>query len=720
LNLDQSIGESSSAGRIVAHQVNIDWSDLEGSKPFASYPVEQRSQLVGRDHELSILEKAFRRRPLSNLYVVGQRRVGKTSLIRVLTNELRRGAPGLHVAIVEAGAFRDKTGPTIGALGRGLAERLIRSVDLKDEVAMPDFDQSLAPLTEVVEQILEWDSELNILFVIDEFDEIPPEAYRRGGPGDAMFLPIRSLAQKPNVGWLLVGGEKMQFVQDEQSVRLNTFDDIRLDYLQATGNHGSGLALGFADLVRQPLPEGFMIEDAAVRSVFRESAGNPHFAKAICTVFFSRAVSNRDAVITDSEIEEANALAARENNVELFAHFWEDGIFGTDEEVRRAELERREFLTGLAQLLRMGAPLTQDRLRQAALDRGVETHNGDRLRTEFVQRGILEDRGEQFDIHVPLFKRWLEAEGIYKLPPKGIAAETSRQMGQLDKELRVTSEEVRKLVRRWEKFEYKGQRRSRDDVEHWLEQFDLPQERRLAFRFLERLQVLTDDQIYKGLRSLQRIVAHDASLRLKQGQRVLSHLYVSPVGAPGSSGNAYAYTYRQANNIRTNNVVEPGRLIDLLLNRHDIKAVVLIDDFVGSGQTAIKAIELLAKRVDELRARPEVSWFLFAVTGLENATSAIAESAPGRKLGLRVEFAHPLLAASLPLDGDSTVFAAEEREQFRTLLTKYGKRISARRPLGFGEFAAPVVLPDNCPNNAPPILWSDGGNWKPLFPRTPS
>jgi hypothetical protein len=720
VNLDHSIAKSEGKGSLHAHEVHIDWEALEGSEPFAPYPVELKSELVGRDSELASLEIAFARRPLANLYVTGQRRVGKTSLIRVLQSQLRQGQSSVHIATVEAGEVLDGGNrSTIGSLGRKLAQRLIQSVDLQSEISVPDFEDSLAPLTEVVEQIFEWDSSLNVLFVIDEFDELPQESYRRDGPGDALFVPMRSLAQRPNVGWLLVGGEKMPFIRDEQAARLNTFREMSLDYLQLTESN-SGLVLGFADLVRRPLPDGFNVDDTAVRAIFRESAGNPHFAKELCTAFFSRAVANRDAVISETEIDDAVAIAARERDVELFAHFWEDGIFGLDDERRRSELDRREFLMGLAVLLRAGTGATAERLRQATSDRGLAPRDSDRLRAEFVRRGILEDHGDVLAAHVPLFQRWLELEGIYKLPPKGIAEVMGREIADADRGLKVSAREIRTLVDRWKGFSYRGQRIGRENVEEWLDQFDLPRERRLAFRFLERLEVVDEAHVYKGLRSLQRVVAHDASLQLKKGQRLLDHIYVSAIGSQGSSGSAYAYSYRQANNIKAANIIPTTNLIERLLVNHDVSAVVLIDDFLGTGGTAIKAIEPIARRIDELRARRDVNWFLFAVSGLPGGAKKVTDSVAGSKLGLRVELSHPILDVDAPLGAASTVFTSDERQEFRTMLTKYGKRIGAKWPLGFGNAAAPIVLPDNCPNNAPPILWSDQGDWRPLFPRTPA
>jgi hypothetical protein len=716
INLDHTVGTDEYVATYRAHEVHIDWNVLEAEQPFSPYPVQDAAHLVGRERQLDTLKNHYLSRPLANLYVTGQRRIGKTSLVWVLVDELR-GTPNLVVAKVEIGEVRGSTGQaTIGTLGRKLAERILEGAGLQSEMPLPEFTDSLAPLTDVVDSVLAWDDDMSFIFVIDEFDELPHDTYERNGPGDALFVPLRSLAQKPNVGWLLVGGERMPFIRDEQAARLNTFHELSLDHLSL----GDVSGRGFGDLVRRPLPSEFSVDEAAIRLVFEESGGNPHFAKEICSVLFTQATARRDALIGAPEMTAATEQAARVLDVELFAHYWEDGIFERDERRRRRELQRRTFLTACAEALRTSGGLQDQRVRGAAESRGLSVAEIDRLRTEFVSRGILkEERPDRLTVGVPFFKRWLEAEGIYRLPPKGIAEQDQERTVTEDARLEVSSHEVRSLVRRWENFKYRGEPVGRDQVERWLAQFELPAERRLAFRMLERLRLVNDAQVFTGFRQLQRLVARESKVRLARGQKALSHLFVSPLGKVGGSGHQFAYTYRQANNIRSQNMIDPERLIDRLTSRPDVKTVVLVDDFIGSGKTAIKALTPIAERVGEMKSRPAVTWFLFAVTGLPAGVEAVADSEPGRALALQVELSHTLTQADMLFSSRSTVYQdPDERSRAREMLQRYAKRIGARWPLGFGGHAAPIVFPDNCPNNAPAVLWADSNDWTPLFLRT--
>jgi hypothetical protein len=41
-------------------------------------------------------------------------------------------------------------------------------------------------------------------------------------------------------------------------------------------------------------------------------------------------------------------------------------------------------------------------------------------------------------------------------------------------------------------------------------------------------------------------------------------------------------------------------------------------------------------------------------------------------------------------------------------------------PYGYGDRLSLLVFSHKCPNNAPPILWSSGREWKPVFPPNPA
>lgn len=717
-NPDHSLGAETVSVHVPAQAGDIDWRSIVGAQPFAPYPVEDAMDLIGRGQLLKALELRFQSAPLGNMYITGQRRVGKTSLVRVLVQQLKALNVHLLVANVEMGEVRDEHGPaTVRRLGTILARKLIHAADATDVIDVPSFEGSLAPLNEVIDQIRDLDERLAFLMVIDEFDELPDEMIRRNGPGDALFLPMRSLAQKPYVGWILVGGERMPYVRDEQATRLNNFDETKVDYLAFVedGTRSDDGTSNFSALVRHPLPDGLDATDEAIGQIHAMTLGNPHFAKALCAEMYRDAVRRRDALIQRRDVDNAASVIAARSDVELFAHFWEDGIFSNDaDDRRRIELDRRHLLVAAAEGLRSGHS-EPARVTATAEGFGLTRITTARTLTDLLRRGVLTDRAGHIETTVPLFGAWLEDEGAYQLAPRGIAERAEEAFRAADEAAAVSGSEVSRLLSQWQGFKFRGESISRDAVFRWLKQFGPPVDQRLMLRLLERCRTITEAEILEGLRRLNRLISHEGVIALEKGQRTLTHVVVAGVGEVGASGQAIAYKYRQANNIRQRNVLSVDAIGPRLKQDGTIRAVVLVDDFIGSGKTVAETLE----RVGD-GGRPDVQFFVFAVSGLPEALVELEQTARATELRLRVEVAHPLTPTQRPFASDSTVYKTDdERARAEYLVREFGSCLAPRMPMGFGQQAALVTFPDNCPNNAPPILWSDTDGWHPLFPRTP-
>lgn len=716
-NPDHSLGSEDFQVTVLAQPAGIDWDSVVGLQPFAPYPVENAMALVGRGQLLKQLELQFASIPLGNMYVTGQRRVGKTSLVRVLTQQLKQINAHLLVASVEMGEVRQEGGKdTISELGVALARKLIEAANASGAVDPPRFNGSLAPLNELVDELRQLDDRLTFLLVIDEFDELPDEMFRRSGPGDAMFLPMRSLAQKPYVGWILVGGERMPYIRDEQATRLNTFKETKVDYLAFVeqGARSDARTGNFASLVRQPLPNGFEVTDEAIAEIHATTLGNPHFSKALCAHLYDDAVRRKDALMQQQDVARAIKIVAAQSDVELFAHFWEDGIFSNDrEERRRVELERRHVLAAVADARRAGHS-ESERVDTTAETLGLSRATAVRTRKDFLRRGVLADTGGLIAPKVPLFGSWLEDEGAYQLAPKGIAERAEGEFKGADQAATVNPSEISLLLRQWGAFKFRGESISRDDIARWLEQFANPVEARLMFRLLERFRTIAEAELLEGLRRLNRLISHEGRISLEKGQRTLAHVLVAGVGESGASGQAIAYKYRQANNLRQRNVVSVDAIEPRLATDQAIRAVVLVDDFIGSGKT-------VAKDLDRIR-RPkgsDVQFFVFAISGIPEALIELEQSTSATALDLSVEVAHPLTSSELPFAADSPVFKNEtDQTKAEEILRRYGSKLVPSMPMGFGQRAALVAFPDNCPNNVPPIFWSDANDWRPLFRRT--
>src|SRR4051794_37943485 len=160
----------------------------------------------------------------------------------------------------------------------------------------PIFKGALSPLSDFVDEVAALAPALKIIMILDEFDNVPLDLYRRGQTGEAFFSTIRSLSHKGNIGVILVGGERMRYVFDCQGQALNKFQMIRVDYFDRSKH-----CADFEDLVTRPTKHCLQFGDSALVNIYAEAAGNPYYTMLICRSLFNLMVERRDAYVTEKE-----------------------------------------------------------------------------------------------------------------------------------------------------------------------------------------------------------------------------------------------------------------------------------------------------------------------------------------------------------------------------------------------------------------------------------
>jgi len=715
-NFDGSTSERSFEFDLLGQRSDLNWAAIELEQPYSLEPVETEDELVGREKIIKDLMRQSLARSVGSSYIFGQKRVGKTSIAKTLKSRIE--ADDYLLVYVEGGEYiSPDSRQTVKRLGRKLCERIIGSDQRFARMLIPEFeDGAFSPIVDFLDAIISIDPRRRILFVLDEFDELPIELYRRGPFGDSFFLAMRSISGKPQFGFVLVGGEKMEFIMSCQGDALNKFRSMRVDYFDKE-NYWSD----FVELVRRPVKSWFDISDEAITALYDQTSGNPFYTKWICSNLFVNMVDRRDSHVTPEEVDEAVRESLREIASNSFQHFWEDGIFETSgDRIEEISIRRRKILLSLAELHRKGARSDEESVVKREIISHYNTGTIISDLKHLVQRHILVEKNQEYRCKVNFFQRWLVNAGYREIMTAFSDSDTILKRKKAEEEAHVRSEEIMDLVENWGL--YKGQTVSEDRVRAWLNQFGTNMNQRLMLKILQKVRFYSSARIRQKLREGHGIISRGLTLRQPPSKRKRSDIIVSYLDSPGKSGGGiYAKLYSDENGIYANNVVEKSKLEQVISESEGLNALVFVDDFIGTGNSAKDYFSELGQQHGNFLAKSGLRIFFIVICGFVDRKVEIEELLEKIKLPVNVHICDPIDELAKCFSEPSSTFPdSGELERARAIAYEHGAKIVNKNFLGYGDCQTAVVFETNCPNNNLPILWaaSEDPPWRPLFERS--
>lgn len=143
-----------------------------------------------------------------------------------------------------------------------------------------------------------------------------------------------------------------------------------------------------------------------------------------------------------------------------------------------------------------------------------------------------------------------------------------------------------------------------------------------------------------------------------------------------------------------------------MLRRRKVGPIVIVADFIGSGQRVWEMLEAfrVVASVRSWRSYHLIDFYVVAYSGTEE--------------GLRHVRSSRLRPKVLTVTGCPTIdtaFRKLARDAVRQLCRTYPP--NHNKPLGYGWTGALIAFEHGVPNNVPPILHSGWGKWAPLFQR---
>jgi hypothetical protein len=689
---------------------NVDWDKLKLKQPYSLKPVESEDELVGRNEKLNELIAMCRNS--DSCFITGQKRVGKTSLVKILKEKILKDSTFNTSPIYVSLQLEPILINTIDKLGYRICNTLKISDSRLSNLPIPEINHSLGNIYDFLIEAISLLGNRNILIIVDEFDLLPLELYRRGDIGDSLFLAFKNLSTEAKISFILVGGEKMGFIKNVQAIHLNLFRTFSLDYFDAENSWND-----FEELVRQPVKGNLEIDSKAIQKIYSYTLGHPYFTKKICQELYTQCVNKHDTHVTVEEMHEAILRAIATSDVNDFAHFWDDGIMEKgDEQEEISVIRRRAFLALIEANGNNVAniPIHDYNLSQSSFEISIN---------EFIVREIIQKSNGNIVFRVKFFYEWLLKYGNQKIFTTPADIDTIAERKRLEEIAIVKPEEISSLTKNWGP--YQGKEVTTDRVREWLSQFGTNvSNQRLMFRILQNIIFFDNNlvrvsaqELYKSIvrklaqSGLERVIGINQK---KRDDILVSHLESNFA----KSGAEYAKIFADENSIYAGSAVSKSKLLEHLSSNNQVRALVFIDDFAGSGDSVCRNLSEINSTVGSIIEEKNIYVFVGVICGFKDAKIRIQKFISTLNFKADVFFSKDLDEDDRCFGDYSKVFPyINERNKAKSICLEYGEKLYQNNPLGYKDCQALVVFPNACPNNTLPILWAETNFWNPLFKR---
>ena len=697
----------------------VNWAQARVN-PYSLRSITSQDRLVGRDDDLEALRIGIHGG--QSFCITGQKRVGKTSVARVLFTEFQDSDS--HVAVyLTLGDLTVRSWHTlIYSLYEAIDDELedVGHSALAKLVSMEEFvlhqPRQNRAILKSLEQKLDG---RRVLCILDDFDEIDENLYK-GDNGKELFLRFRTLIDRGDFAFVFVGSEKLPDVFRHQGERLNQVQLRSLNYFRE--------ATSLRRLVVNPARPYLEFSDDAVSAIWTYSAGNPYYATQICGRVYEDMLARKDHYVASGDLLRGIDAICRDSNVNNFQHFWTDGVFESGLDTTRLQYLNAAIQSACARCCSEDDQAWAERsvvIGERSLGNYDPAQIGFRLDT-LVDRGVLLQDGDRVRLRVPLFERWLLRDGE-------AAVRSSFSEEDLETRLapRLAGPSPRAVVEVTRDLSYQGQPLSEDRVRTWLEQFGPAKNQELALCLLRRLKskgYFDEASMHAMSKTVHGMMLTEFANAKEFAQviekRRVKNVFVSTFDGDGRSGGRVLHLYRNANSLPSplvGSMEDAVRFVDEQGKRNRGCAVVFVDDFIGTGRSCADGLERFREKMDNGGVgRERLIVGVAVLVAFRHGVEAVRSNGHLDCHVVASEQLGPEDRAFAP--GVGTFESENDRLAAEKLCRTIGAILEPKQPLGYGECEALVSFGHRCPNNTLPVFYKDGvayhgREWIPLFPR---
>ena len=216
-----------------------------------------------------------------------------------------------------------------------------------------------------------------------------------------------------------------------------------------------------------------------------------------------------------------------------------------------------------------------------------------------------------------------------------------------------------------------------DAIRAWLDQFQGNRQKRLMYQLLRGIRFYSQAQVREKLSEAMGIVRRNTVERHQEGKRVRRDILITSLGGPGKSGTKFARLFALENKISTEKVIDIPKLLNLFASgMNDLQCVVIVDDFIGSGESAAGEFRRMFDAAVSIPTLRNVKWIYITICGFDKGIAEVEKEIGSKELPIEVYVCDPLTEKDRAFSEESTLFInADERIRARPRLSHwYGPR----------------------------------------------
>jgi hypothetical protein len=377
------------------------------ANPYSRYsggtPVEEQKMFFGRRELLDRIYCEVTSGPLGQCFVLyGQKRSGKSSVLRQLANRLRPPNLAVYLSLGTIDTAKPERS-FVQACIDSMYQRLVHDFDMTDVLEhhwpgefqidvspIESFRRSVLASTRMLQTRKGWRNARPI-FLIDEFTYVY-EYIREGLLTPAFMRQWKSLLESKTFDAVLVGQDTMPRFKDAYPNEFGVTHDERISYL--SGEEARALAENPIMLGGESRYKG-----AALDRLISLTAGSAFYLQIFCDRLVQHLNRNRLVFITESVIGDVLRQLTMGPSA-LPGDKFDPLITAAGESVALAPKERYLSL------------LTRVALSQSMTSRDVGPEDASLVRDLIAREVLQRDAGVRLHIRVGLFAEWLRANSV--------------------------------------------------------------------------------------------------------------------------------------------------------------------------------------------------------------------------------------------------------------------------------------------------------------------